>query len=322
LTGGFRLFVENIETITVQNTEFEIPYYVRKERYKRRKHTDKLVEKGIGPRISDSRLSRYKTSDTVFILGSGDSINDISDRQWAHIDNHDSIGLNRWPIHDFTPTYYVFEHHMNPEQEQFNRKHWEMIDSVEEDYREIPIIIKDTSAVRDRLSPADVPKWLRGDLIISADSAFSQVVDWSAPQRKNEKLLQYLDYKGYFDRGNFKVLYRKRSSISYLLHLCTLLGYENIVLCGVDLTDSGYFFDNEKYENKDVPIPWRPFRRNDDQEKIETHKVNDPEFGELTLEKVIDAMNNIVLKSRGIDLFVENKSSALHPNIPLYENDG
>jgi hypothetical protein len=321
VTGGLRLCLETAEKGTIQGTEFEIPYYVKKETYERRKHMDQLVAKGIGPRISDARLAQHKTSDTVFILGSGDSINDITDRQWAHIDQHDSIGLNRWPIHDFVPTYYVFEHHLNPKQTQFNRKHWEMIDSVEADYRDIPVIIKDTSAIRDRLEPGDLPEWLRGELIVSADSSFPQVVSWDSPAEQNETLLRYLDYKGYFDEGNFRLLYRKRSSISYLLHLCTLLGYETIVLCGVDLTDSGYFFDTAEYKRNETPIPWRPFRRDEDTSDIDTHKVNDPELGELTLEKVLYSMDDIILKSRGISLYVESKRSKLHPTIPLYEYD-
>ena len=34
----------------------------------------------------------YKTSDTIFLFGSGPSINDISTREWDIIQNHDSMG--------------------------------------------------------------------------------------------------------------------------------------------------------------------------------------------------------------------------------------
>lgn len=280
---------------------------------------NQLAQKGIGPRITEFPLEEYKTSDTVFLLGSGSSINDISDEQWNHIDSHDSIGLNRWPIHEFTPTYYVFEHHMNPNEEEFNRKHWKMIDGVGDRYEEIPVIMKDTSAVRDRLELHQLPRWLRGELILSSDSAFPQIIGWNSSREKNERLLKYLDYKGHFDPGEFGIQYRKRGSISYLIHLSTVLGYENIVLCGVDLVDSKYFFETEKYENGDIPIPWRTFRRDKDDDT--THKVNDSELGQLTLENVIHSMHDTVLKPRDISLYTETEQSALHPQLPLYPYD-
>jgi len=318
IRGGVQRARETLEEQTIDRTDFEIPYYVKKEERLRRKHMHKLSEKGVGPCIDEVSLERKKSSETVFILGSGSSINEISDAQWKQIDQHDSIGLNRWPIHDFVPTYYVFEQHLSPDEPKFNKMFWKMIEAVGEDYRDIPVILKDASAVTDRLEPADLPKWLREKLIISCDSAFPQLVAWSSEEKQHRRLLRYLDYKCYFDRQSYRLLYRKRSSISYLIHLAVVLGYDTIVLCGVDLTDSKYFFESEQYQDSDIPIPWRSFRRERDGTD-ETHKVNDPELGRLTLENIVYMLDDLILTPRDIDLYVESDRSALHPELPQYE---
>src|SRR5690625_2390488 len=55
--------------------------------------------------LSTDRLAK----DTVFILGSGESINFLEAHKWKDISDNDSIGFNFWPIHEFIPTYFTFE---------------------------------------------------------------------------------------------------------------------------------------------------------------------------------------------------------------------
>ena len=44
--------------------------------------------------IARERWAERKTSDTLFVVGSGPSVNDLSEVQWRHIGEHDSFGLN------------------------------------------------------------------------------------------------------------------------------------------------------------------------------------------------------------------------------------
>lgn len=56
------------------------------------------------PLLETLNLQSLRTSDTLFVLGSAWSINDISDARWKIIGKHDSIGLNFWPAHPFVPS--------------------------------------------------------------------------------------------------------------------------------------------------------------------------------------------------------------------------
>src|SRR4051812_5714569 len=54
-------------------------------------------------------LARYRRSDTLFILGSGPSINRISAERWQAIAQHDTVGFNFWLCHSYLPTFYFYE---------------------------------------------------------------------------------------------------------------------------------------------------------------------------------------------------------------------
>jgi hypothetical protein len=313
---GLGFGLRAVEGQTVDRTRFELPYQVRKQCAIANRYTRRLVEAGVGPDIKDAGLNEYKSSDTLFVLGSGSSINDITEPQWDHIDAHDSVGLNRWPVHSFQPTYHVFEIRMGPEHAAFRNTYLDLLEYRREAYRDIPIILKDAAAVHGSLRPHHLPDWLAGNLIISRDEGFRHIVGWDASADRNKELLAYLKSAGYFDTGSMKMLYRKRGSISYLIHLGVVLGYDNIVLCGVDMVDSDYFFDDQEAlrDGDEVPIP-----RQDRTEREGDHRTNDPDVGSLTLEKVIHGLNDVVLGPSGVDLYVENDISALHPEIPRYD---
>ena len=50
-----------------------------------------------------------KKSDTVFILGSGESINDLTKPDWDYIKEHNIIGLNYSFVHPIIPDYHLME---------------------------------------------------------------------------------------------------------------------------------------------------------------------------------------------------------------------
>lgn len=335
-----RAFDRKVKRRIIANRWLGLPYYVRKHTREAQEAAQELSSIVDGPKLTEVDFSEYKSSDTLFVLASGGSIAQITDAQWEHIDQCDSVGLNRWPVHDFVPTYLVFELKFAPKYREFRNEYWQLLEHKQTQYSDVPMILKPSYIVRN-FEPGDLPEWLEGEIIASCDSGFERVVGRNGFHR-NEKLLQYLYDHGYFDR--LEVLYRKRGSVSQLLHFGVGLGYENIVLCGVDMVDSKYFFDerSEYYERQNVPIPKYTEPSNDstetantdsedgavdstadgdetDSEEDDRHPTFNPEFGNLTLDRVIYSMRDIVLDPEGVDLYVENTKSALHPTVPEYE---
>ena len=56
--------------------------------------------------ISLNELKKQKTSNRIYILGSGKSILDITEKEWKEIEKHDTIGFNHWYVHKHKPTFY------------------------------------------------------------------------------------------------------------------------------------------------------------------------------------------------------------------------
>ena len=72
--------------------------------YKTRKNSFKWLKK--------SELELHKSSDTIFILGSGPSLNLLSPEQINHIKNHNSFGISHsFLFKDIIPTYHLFGWH-------------------------------------------------------------------------------------------------------------------------------------------------------------------------------------------------------------------
>jgi len=88
------------------------------------------------------------------------------------------------------------------------------------------------------------------------------------------------------------------------------LGYRKVVLCGFDFSDPKSFYEdsalypdlNLEYSGSDQPS---------------SHATLTWLRGHIPVDRVVFAMNDLLLKPAGIELYVENSSSALYPHIPL-----
>ncbi len=89
--------------------------------------------------VTQDEVLRSKSSNTLTILATGPSVNDITDSQWDWISKHDTIGLNDWYLHRFVPKYFNYEPR-KWSQEFFRR--WEQL---EEEYKDVIFFINGIS---------------------------------------------------------------------------------------------------------------------------------------------------------------------------------
>lgn len=281
---------------------FPLYYYLYHRRHKplKEKVIESLVSEYKLKRLDTSELSRYKKSDTLFILGSGASINKLTHKDWDVIRNADSIGFNFWLLHDFVPTYYEFETTRDAESTQ---SFLHNLNLKQIKYKNIPFIMKD---VKDESSHIikKIPDNLKKNLYLSLDLGIpgSNTIQLKKSLRKIK-----------INSIHNKLFYKKRASLSYLVLLSFIIGYRNIILCGVDLNNTKYFFEEniEYYKNQGLLIPPRLQTKS-------VHKTIDPDINELTIDKVILAIRDVILNEHGVKLFIGSKSSALYPRLPFY----
>ena len=184
------------------------------------------------------------SSDTVYVLGSGASLAQLSAAERAHIAKHPSVGMNKyllfWDIIGVFPSHFFLADIHYPAL----RVYEESVARAREAGRPLHYLIDQTYRRRYGGGPlkrlANLPfrlgqwyahgYWYAPEVTAEPVTYFKRCHRWAAPQEWGESL----DDLMYFYRG----------SLSVLLNLLTVLNLgRHIKLLGVDLNAAGSFYD-------------------------------------------------------------------------------
>jgi len=254
----------------------------------------KLIQKNNCQVADIQTLTKYKNSDRVYIIGSGASINDITEEQWNKISKHDSFGFNFSFAHDFVPTLHHFE--LNPKNYDTTKAAYLLKSNR---FKEVPILFNITHVDK---------SW---DL---KKIAFAPNTLYSCPRRSYgleaelEAILKLSYLETDYVNDNFYLHYR--ASVSVLIGLSVMMGYKEIVLLGIDMYNHDYFyFDKDKHPNPSAEILRNHVKmvlknRGIDHQSNQTHlSVVEGIYGsELTIDKYIMLFKKVVLDPKGIKL--------------------
>lgn len=254
------------------------------------------------PLISELDWNAYRKSDTLFILGSGPSINAIPAERWGAIARHDSIGFNFWPYHSHVPTLYYFE---AADPVEWPHVYVSMLALFRERagaYRHVPKIISELQRAH-HMVPQLPPEW-RENLYchLPITLAARTPEEFGAGLRY---VARSLALQRAFRRGR---LFKYVSSLSALVPLAMLLGYRQVVLCGIDLHNQEYFYQDERLYPASASFTPEP--------KAQKHLAFREVPWLVKLNAVLREMNAVLLRPAGIELYVESRTSALWPEIP------
>ncbi len=276
-------------------------YHARFLKSERRKLVDASRRAGL-PTLAELDITRLKSTETAFILGSGPSINAIPDERWMEISRTDTIGFNWWPLHPFVPKVYVFESIRSDS--VLYPYFLSMFERRAQDYESTVKIVTDVEDAG-----------FAEQLSYTRPTAFKRnmYVGTSVPvvARNIEELragLRFMRARGAFDPSATDWLFKYGGSVIAMITLAIRMRYKRIVLCGIDLGPQAYFYqDPELYPDS---AHWEFAPRN--QPHLTTRRL---EYL-VPAQEVIWTMNEEILQPVGIELVVESKSSTLYPGIP------
>jgi hypothetical protein len=285
--------------------------HLHEELYRARRASEIL---GI-PLFSRLNASKIKHSDTVFVLGSGSSINSISVKHWAVIRNHDSIGFNFWPAHDFVPDIFVFESIGYDDQPVAYDALRNLIEKRASHYSNVVKLITDVRVDSYRRQLIfDMPNKFRENLYVGYTTPVI-----ARTEVELEAGLKYLRSSKAFVRSNqIPWLFKYGGSVVAVLSLAVRMNYRRIVLCGIDLGNQDYFYHCRERFPDYAHWEFSP--------KTERHLTTRRLPWMVPAAEVVFLFKKIILDPLGIELFVENTSSALYPTVPhipatLFENN-
>lgn len=259
-------------------------------------------------KILSNEIKKYKSSDTVFILGSGPSINSMGNKDWELINNYDSIAFNYWFAHEFIPTFYVAQSLSNDN----------LINIFYDRYCEykkcgVPIILRGSDFSQNGIKlNSDLATRLKElDLFYLLEYPIS-----SSCSIDIDLLIKYVEALGYLEFnsiGNFVPKFR--STVCLLLTFAYQMGYKNIVLCGIDMKSSSHFWDHQNFSDVKrkykLPEP--------DENNLNT--FTDREYNSNTVPDYIYKLSEFFYKKSQVKTFIYNKNTVLYPRIKIYEGN-
>jgi hypothetical protein len=257
------------------------------------------------PLLETLDLPSLKRSDTLFVLGSASSINEIPGEKWNIIARHDSIGLNFWPAHQFVPTFFHFENLTYDYQPVAFDAFRLLMERRSAAYANTVKIVTNLAPFGTRQMVFELPEGIKKNLYVG--------FELPVVARNEEELragIRYIRSIGAFSpQSRVPWLFKYGGSVIAAMTIAVLIGYKRIVLCGVDLNQQDYFYQvRERYPEY---ADWEFVPRS------EAHMTTRKLPWLVPAQSVVYSFKEIVLAPAGIELFVESSASTLYPRVPL-----
>lgn len=260
---------------------------------------------GIKPlEISDWRASLAQTQ-TLYLLGSGESVELMPGSVWEQIGEGYSIGINAWPLHEFIPNLYAFEP-FDPASLDYVKLFSHVLHDVRIAKAKPQLLLFRPHSYLDAERYLMIPKKLREN-----SRLYGRVVP--STNRKSElareiRAIHQLARAGFI--GDSLVV-DLGASVIRLISLGMQLGFRTIVLVGVDLNGGAYFWEknNSYIERRGL----RSFSPGFDRPVHETMIAEKKSF---IATEVIGALQSILTRLGG-SIQVAHPSSALANFLPV-----
>ena len=174
--------------------------------------------------VPQAKWAEFKTSDTIFLFGSGPSVNDITSAQWQIIQKNDSFGLNYVFLTKQPMTYFYLGY--EPSSNQI------LSQSFKKEYRRIysnSLWFVPTKVFYRLTHPRTVPEFFPYNPMIAKFSIPPAIIIRNGQS---------------FTKNDFEKSLLYRGCIGIGLHMACLLDYKKIVLMGIDLHTYKHFYDD------------------------------------------------------------------------------
>lgn len=279
---------------------------VRRER-EAIEHVESLLRSSSGLFDDATSFERSQTRGTFFILGNGATINSLSQRDFSGIDEGFSVGLNGWPLHPYVPNVYSFEFGNDAEPLDDQLRNLVARALSKADRHRTPVMFLRPSSrklphVAEWLESLDAHRlWFYGRANLVTRRAKNV-------ERDARAALRYLSR-----RTSDAVLLDNGASVVRMISLALLSGFREIVLAGVDLNRSPYFwFDENFIETHGDFRQSHPRAASDSQLTLSTE--NRP----FSTYELICALAKVAEVDFGAKLFVAREGQSLSADLPTY----
>ncbi len=247
-----------------------------------------------------SKLKKFKSSDTLIILGAGESANRLKDFNLKLLDGFDVAGLSYSCVLPIVKDFYFYETPASYDKDA-------LTEHVKKIFPEVVNSIENKNIICNI--------WKNSE-DASAASLFNldsfRVINVCHILSNNIIVIRRLYRYFHALRLDNFFLMQKRGSIAAIINFANLLKYKRVIFVGVDLNNSVYFFNkDETYKKYNFN---NPFGYDDNKGSSTVHLTNDKSKG-VPISSVIEAMAK---EFNNIDFFTSSDSSLLASFLPVW----
>lgn len=247
-------------------------------------------------------LKKYKKHEKIFIFGGGSSIKELTRKNFQEISKHCSIGINMWVFHKFVTNYYMIE---LTNDKNLNDKYRSKILSLLKNKLKQPIF-----------------------LIYKSPSVSVNTQNWSKGMNSKRVLLyEYIrpdvfkkNLKNEFEKTINLLLEKIKNSnvltlgigasVERAISLTLLLGYSKIILLGIDIKNTKYFWSNKDYDFKNLATG---------QKKNGPHLTARKRFGGLPVNRSILILDKLARQKFNSRILMTTNKSLLSLKLQKYK---
>ena len=199
-----------------------------------------LICKGLIPKTTFCGVKYFikylKSSDKLFILAPGASVNNITENEFLEMSSYDSIGLNYFIFHDFVPTSYLIETHVTA------RGYFDYVAGNSLKFSKIPMLYKGYN------SPMKILEFIKNLYVLRRANLERFYLMKDAYHSDNKIEFEESGVYSNIRRAKDDYFYNDVASLLYVLNLGYICGYKEVILCGFDMSED-YFYSVTKYKD-------------------------------------------------------------------------
>lgn len=232
-------------------------------------------------------IYKKKGSDTAVLLGSGPSIRDITDKQWNKISEFDVWAVNNFLYHWFTDINFYHTYIKTFDKDVWKKRKIEKGDA----YKDTNFIIKKD----------------KRDILLDIIGNEKNIYEYTMV-KQNIKRKSIIPI--YSESPDLNVLIcNLNATITVIMELFYKFRYKEVILFGVDMNTSEYFWSNGKYGETHCVF-------NKDHEK---GRVIDQPHNTIHVKEFIIWFSEVKMKTIGGRFYVGNKNTVLYPHLEYKE---
>jgi len=252
-----------------------------------------------------NELKKLDLKKPFFILGSGLTINELSNEKKKYIENSTSVGINLFVLSDLNPKFLTWE---GPKNQDVENLYLNILAQKDKKFfDQNPKLLLHDSYVNRKYDIRELFKYF-DDIKV-----YSKATIFYFNKNNLNTIYKYLFHPWILKLLGQDTVYGFHSTVDRLTHLAMTAGFKEIVFAGIDLNDSEHFWDEINLDKKIQKELDRLIYR----DKHNLHST-ERKKGTVSASEIIKIQSNFA-SSKGIKFYTTSKKSKLASFLPQYE---